>query len=61
MAVDLSRSVAVITGGGGIGRAAARSLARRGTQLVVTDIGAGRARAVYGDPTPPRGPSFPGQ
>ena len=45
MPLDLSRSVAVITGGGsGIGRATAQALARRGAAVVVTDINEERAR-----------------
>lgn len=45
--IDLSRAVAVLTGAGsGIGRAVAHSLARRGSQVVVTDIDVGRAQAV---------------
>lgn len=46
MSVDLSTAVAVITGAGsGIGRATARSLARRGASVVVTDIDRERAEA----------------
>lgn len=45
--VTLGESVAVISGAGsGIGRAAAISLARRGAQIVVTDIDGNRADAV---------------
>src|SRR5258707_255130 len=47
MSVDLSSAVAVITGAGsGIGRATARSLARRGARVVVTDIDPDRATVV---------------
>ena len=47
MSVELSSAVAVITGSGsGIGRATARSLARRGARVVVTDIDPDRATAV---------------
>jgi NAD(P)-dependent dehydrogenase (short-subunit alcohol dehydrogenase family) len=47
MSIDLSKSVAIITGAGsGIGRATALSLARRGTRVVVTDIDGDRAAAV---------------
>ena len=47
MSVDLSRAVAVVTGGGsGIGRATAHSFARRGARVVVTDIDVARAATV---------------
>jgi NAD(P)-dependent dehydrogenase (short-subunit alcohol dehydrogenase family) len=47
MSIDLSKAVAVITGGGsGVGRATAHSLARRGAQVVVTDVDADRAAGV---------------
>ncbi len=47
MSIDFSEAVAVITGAGsGVGRATARSLARRGTRIVVTDIDADRAATV---------------
>jgi NAD(P)-dependent dehydrogenase (short-subunit alcohol dehydrogenase family) len=47
LSIDLSDSVAVITGAGsGIGRATALSLARRGARVVVTDISSERAEAV---------------
>jgi NAD(P)-dependent dehydrogenase (short-subunit alcohol dehydrogenase family) len=47
MSIDFSEAVAVITGAGsGVGRATARSLARRGTRVVVTDIDADRAATV---------------
>lgn len=47
MSIDLSRSVAVLTGAGsGIGRATAQALARRGARVVVTDLDEERARSV---------------
>ena len=47
MSIHFSEAVAVITGAGsGVGRATARSLARRGTRIVVTDIDADRAATV---------------
>jgi NAD(P)-dependent dehydrogenase (short-subunit alcohol dehydrogenase family) len=50
MSVDLAGAVAVLTGAGsGIGRAAAVSFARRGAQVVVTDIDPDRAAAVAGE------------
>jgi NAD(P)-dependent dehydrogenase (short-subunit alcohol dehydrogenase family) len=45
--VDLRNAVTVITGAGsGIGRAVAHSVARRGSQVLVTDIDLNRAAAV---------------
>ena len=50
MPLDLSRSVAVITGGGsGIGRATARSLAQRGARVVITDLDEDRALKAAGE------------
>jgi NAD(P)-dependent dehydrogenase (short-subunit alcohol dehydrogenase family) len=47
MSIELSKSVAVITGAGsGVGRATAHSFARRGTRVVVTDIDGDRAATV---------------
>ena len=47
MGVDISNSVAVITGGGsGIGRATAHELASRGARVLVTDINDERAVGV---------------
>jgi NAD(P)-dependent dehydrogenase (short-subunit alcohol dehydrogenase family) len=47
MPLDLSRSVAVLTGAGsGIGRATAHAFARRGVQVVVTDRDEERATTV---------------
>ena len=47
MSIDLSKAVAVITGGGsGVGCATAHSFARRGAKVVVTDIDADRADKV---------------
>jgi NAD(P)-dependent dehydrogenase (short-subunit alcohol dehydrogenase family) len=47
MAIDLSRSVAVLTGAGsGIGRASAHAFARRGAKVVVTDRDEERAGVV---------------
>jgi len=47
MPLDLSRSVAVLTGAGsGIGRATAHAFARRGAQVVVTDRDEDRATTV---------------
>ncbi len=47
MGIDLKSAVAVVTGGGsGIGRAAAISLAARGTRVVVADIDHDRAATV---------------
>jgi NAD(P)-dependent dehydrogenase (short-subunit alcohol dehydrogenase family) len=48
--VAIEGSVAVISGAGsGIGRASALSLARRGAQVVVTDLDGERANAVAGE------------
>ncbi len=45
--VDIAESVAVVSGAGsGIGRAAARSLAARGTRVMVTDLVSDRAESV---------------
>lgn len=45
--MNVAGTVAVVTGGGGgIGGALARALARTGARVVVTDLDAGRARAV---------------
>jgi NAD(P)-dependent dehydrogenase (short-subunit alcohol dehydrogenase family) len=50
MTIDLTSAVAVITGAGsGIGRATARSRARRGTRVVVTDVDGDRATTVAGE------------
>ena len=50
MSIELSHAVAVVTGAGsGIGEASARSLARRGTGVVVTDIDEHRANVVAAD------------
>jgi NAD(P)-dependent dehydrogenase (short-subunit alcohol dehydrogenase family) len=47
MSIDLNKAVAVVSGGGsGVGRASAHALARRGTQVVVTDIDLDRATKV---------------
>jgi NAD(P)-dependent dehydrogenase (short-subunit alcohol dehydrogenase family) len=47
MSITLADAVAVVTGAGsGIGRACAHAFARRGTQVVVTDVDAERASEV---------------
>ena len=47
MPVDLTRSVAVLTGAGsGIGQATAHALASRGANVVVTDLDEERAASV---------------
>lgn len=47
MAIDLSKAVACVTGGGrGIGAATARALAKRGAQVVIGDIDLECAQAV---------------
>jgi NAD(P)-dependent dehydrogenase (short-subunit alcohol dehydrogenase family) len=48
--VEVSESVAVITGAGsGIGRATAVSLAQRGCRVIVTDVDVERAKSVAGE------------
>ncbi|MBM3595293.1 MAG: SDR family NAD(P)-dependent oxidoreductase, partial [Alphaproteobacteria bacterium] len=43
MAVDFAGKVAIVTGaGGGLGRAYALELARRGARVVVNDLGGAR-------------------
>lgn len=50
MTFDFSGAVAVVTGAGsGIGEACARSFAKRGARVVVTDIDAARAEKVAAD------------
>ncbi len=58
--VAIEGSVAVISGAGsGIGRASALSLARRGAQVVVTDLDGERASAVAGEISEEGGKSLP--